>query len=234
MLTRKLLYIGRRKLNLATYLATQRSFSATCLPQMTLRCKPMSTMRGHNSQRHSSQQSRLQHEIGRSHSTHSHLLDDVGEDLLEDEKEEVTKLTSRFLHTGGMAHQVDHLMFFVILCHLQVLVLLPYVKSGAEKKLETNSSLMLAEAEALVRTLEWKVQLQQNILSSTHVCAPIRSSTMWAPLSSWLFPQVVDSVAVGLSSFKKKYLFGTGNLEKLRGIVLGNERITAVRIGSGR
>ena len=118
MLTRKLLYIGRRKLNLATYLATQRSFSATCLPQMTLRCKPMSTMRGHNSQRHSSQQSRLQHEIGRSHSTHSHLLDDVGEDLLEDEKEEVTKLTSRFLHTGGMAHQVDHLMFFVILCHL--------------------------------------------------------------------------------------------------------------------
>jgi len=116
----------------------------------------------------------------------------VGEDLLEDEKEEVTKLTSRFLHTGGMAHQV--------------LVLLPYVKSGAEKKLETNSSLMLAEAEALVRTLEWKVQLQQNILSSTHVA---------------------DSVAVGLSSFKKKYLFGTGNLEKLRGIVLGNERITA-------
>ena len=40
-------------------------------------------------------------------------------------------------------------------------------------------------------------------------------------------------MAVGLSSFKKKYLFGTGNLEKLRGIVLGNERITAVRIESG-
>ena len=122
MLTRKLLYIGRRKLNLATYLATQRSFSATCLPQMTLRCNSMSTMRGQNSQQHSSQQSRLnsrlQQKIGRSHSTHSHLLDDVGEDLLEDEKEEVTKLTSRFLHTGGMAHQVDHLMFFVILCHL--------------------------------------------------------------------------------------------------------------------
>ena len=35
-------------------------------------------------------------------------------------------------------------------------------------------------------------------------------------------------MAIGLSSFKKKYLFGTGNLEKLRGIVLGNERITAV------
>ena len=52
-----------------------------------------------------------------------------------------------------------------------MLVLLPYVKSGAEKKLETNSSLMLAEAEALVRTLEWKVQLQQIILSSTRVCA---------------------------------------------------------------
>ena len=46
-------------------------------------------------------------------------------------------------------------------------------------------------------------------------------------------PKVVDSMAVGLSSFKKKYLFGTGNLEKLRGIVLGNERITAVRIESG-
>ena len=40
-----------------------------------------------------------------------------------------------------------------------MLVLLPYVKSGAEKKLETNSSLMLAEGEALVRTLEWKVLL---------------------------------------------------------------------------
>ena len=39
-----------------------------------------------------------------------------------------------------------------------MLVILPYVKSGAEKKLETNSSLMLAEAEALVHTLEWKVQ----------------------------------------------------------------------------
>ena len=36
-------------------------------------------------------------------------------------------------------------------------------------------------------------------------------------------------MAIGLSSFKKKYLFGTGNLERLRGIVLGNERITAVR-----
>ena len=60
---------------------------------------------------------------------------------------------------------------------------------------------------------------------------------MWAPLSSMAVStcaQVVVSVAVGLSSFKKKYLFGTGNLEKLRGIVLGNERITAVRIGSGR
>ena len=40
-----------------------------------------------------------------------------------------------------------------------MLVLLPFVKSGAEKKLETNSSLMLAEGEALVRTLEWKVLL---------------------------------------------------------------------------
>ena len=37
-------------------------------------------------------------------------------------------------------------------------------------------------------------------------------------------------MAIGLSSFKKKYLFGTGNLERLRGIVLGNERITAVSL----
>ena len=110
-----------------------------------------------------------------------------------------------------------------------MLVLLPYVKSGAEKKLETNSSLMLAEAEALVRTLEWKVQLQQIILSSTMSVLQFGCHQLCGFLFLlWLFPQVVDSVAVGLSSFKKKYLFGTGNLEKLRGIVLGNERITAV------
>ena len=115
-----------------------------------------------------------------------------------------------------------------------MLVLLPYVKSGAEKKLETNSSLMLAEAEALVRTLEWKVQLQQIILSSTMSVLQFGHQLCGFLFLLWLFPQVVDSVAVGLSSFKKKYLFGTGNLEKLRGIVLGNERITAVRIGSGR
>ena len=47
-----------------------------------------------------------------------------------------------------------------------MLVLLPYVKSGAEKKLETNSSLMLAEAEALVRTLEWKVLSTSLIVAS--------------------------------------------------------------------
>ena len=162
MITRKLLYSGRRKLYLATCAATQRPFSASGLPPMILRCKPMLIMQKQNS-KYLSQQSRsntrLQHETGRSHSTHSHLLDDVGEDLLEEEKEEVTKLTSRFLHTGGMAHQVNRLLFLVNLCPLQVLVLLPYVKSGAEKKLETNSSLMLAEAEALVRTLEWKVHL---------------------------------------------------------------------------
>ena len=40
--------------------------------------------------------------------------------------------------------------------------------------------------------------------------------------------QVVDSIAIGLSSFKKKYLFGTGNLERLRALVIGNDRITAV------
>jgi len=167
MLTRKLLYNGTSKLNFATFPAIQRlaMHSRQILGQQ------------------SRLDSRIQHEIRRAQSTDSHLLEAVGEDLLEEEKEEVTKLTSRFLHTGSMAHQV--------------LVLLPYVKSGAEKKLETNSTLMLAEAEALVRTLEWKV---------------------------------VDSVAIGLSSFKKKYLFGTGNLERLRGIVLGNERITAVFI----
>ena len=119
--------------------------------------------------------SRIQHEIRRAQSTDSHLLEAVGEDLLEEEKEEVTKLTSRFLHTGSMAHQVNQLTF--VNCanfgHLQVLVLLPFVKSGAEKKLETNSSLMLAEAEALVRTLEWKVL--QTILSPIHGYAPLSS-----------------------------------------------------------
>ena len=84
----------------------------------------MLTMQKHNSQNLSQQSglnTRLQREMGRSHSTHSHLLDDVGEDLLEEEKEEVTELTSRFLHTGGMAHQVNHLLFLVNLCPLQVL-----------------------------------------------------------------------------------------------------------------
>jgi len=115
------------------------------------------------------------------YSTHSSLLEAVGEDMLEEEKEELANLTSRFLHSGTMAHQV--------------LVIVPYVKSGAQRKVETNSTLMVSEAEALVRTLEWKV---------------------------------VDSVAIGLSSFKKKYLFGTGNLERLRALVIGNDMITAV------
>jgi len=115
-----------------------------------------------------------------SYSTHSSLLETVGEDMLEEEKEELANLTSRFLHSGTMAHQV--------------LVIVPYVKSGAQRKVETNSTLMVSEAEALVRTLEWKV---------------------------------VDSIAIGLSSFKKKYLFGTGNLERLRALVIGNDMITA-------
>ena len=55
--------------------------------------------------------SRIQHEIRRAQSTDSHLLEAVGEDLLDEEKEEVTELTSRFLHTGSMAHQVNHLIF---------------------------------------------------------------------------------------------------------------------------
>ena len=144
-----------------------RCSSAACFPPKTFRCKP--TSHGQNSQQNLGEQSRLypriQHEIRRAQSTDSHLLEAVGEDLLEEEKEEVTELTSRFLHTGSMAHQVNQLTF--VNCanfgHLQVLVLLPFVKSGAEKKLETNSSLMLAEAEALVRTLEWKVLLTYPI-----------------------------------------------------------------------
>ena len=91
---------------------------------------------------------------------------------------------------------------------------MPYVKSGAQRKVETNSALMVSEAEALVRTLEWKV-LQQL------------TQSLWATsLSNDI--QVVDSIAIGLSSFKKKYLFGTGNLERLRALVIGNDRITAV------
>ena len=92
---------------------------------------------------------------------------------------------------------------------------MPYVKSGAQRKVETNSALMVSEAEALVRTLEWKVlqQLTQFSLRATSLSNRI---------------QVVDSIAIGLSSFKKKYLFGTGNLERLRALVIGNDRITAV------
>ena len=96
-----------------------------------------------------------------------------------------------------------------------MLVIVPYVKSGAQRKVETNSALMVSEAEALVRTLEWKVlqQLTQFSLRATSLSNRI---------------QVVDSIAIGLSSFKKKYLFGTGNLERLRALVIGNDRITAV------
>jgi len=174
MFTGRLVVKGMRKHSVAA-LQLRRHLQFTMQRKKTLNIQSLSRLSN----------TRVQHKAfnseGCSSSSHSHLLEAVGEDLLDEEKEEVNKLTSRFLHTGSMAHQV--------------LVILPYVKSGAEKKLETNSSLMLAEAEALVHTLEWKV---------------------------------VDSVAIGLSSFKKKYLFGTGNLEKLRGIVLGNERITAV------
>ena len=51
--------------------------------------------------------------------------EEVGDGVEEEEQgeeeegeEEVTKLTSRFLHSGGMAHQVYSLLFFVTLCHL--------------------------------------------------------------------------------------------------------------------
>ena len=40
--------------------------------------------------------------------------------------------------------------------------------------------------------------------------------------------KVVDTVSLGLSSFKKKYLFGSGNLEMLREKVAANQSITAV------
>ena len=43
------------------------------------------------------------------YSTHSSLLEAVGEDMLEEEKEELANLTSRFLHSGTMAHQVERL-----------------------------------------------------------------------------------------------------------------------------
>ena len=45
-----------------------------------------------------------------SYSTHSSLLEAAGEDMLEEEeKEELANLTSRFLHSGTMAHQVERL-----------------------------------------------------------------------------------------------------------------------------
>ena len=40
--------------------------------------------------------------------------------------------------------------------------------------------------------------------------------------------KVVDSIKIGLNSFKKKYLFGHGNLFKLEEKVASEERITAV------
>lgn len=43
----------------------------------------------------------------KNYSTHSSLLEAVGEDMLEEEKEELANLTSRFLHSGTMAHQVE-------------------------------------------------------------------------------------------------------------------------------
>ena len=116
MLIRKLLCRGTSKVNPATYPAVSRCFSAACSPSMTLTCKP--TLHGQYSEENLGQQSRLnsriQHEIRRAQSTHSNLLEAVGQDLLEEEKEEVEKLTSRFLHTGGMAHQVDHVHTIVV------------------------------------------------------------------------------------------------------------------------
>lgn len=40
--------------------------------------------------------------------------------------------------------------------------------------------------------------------------------------------QVVDTLLVGLSTYKKKYLFGSGKLEELGGRIAANPRITAV------
>ena len=112
MLTRKLLYNGTSKLNFATFPAIQRclSISTSFFPPNTFKCRLAMHSRQILGQQ-SRLDSRIQHEIRRAQSTDSHLLEAVGEDLLEEEKEEVTKLTSRFLHTGSMAHQVDHLIF---------------------------------------------------------------------------------------------------------------------------
>ena len=113
MLIRKLLHSGKSKLNITMFPAKRQCFSVACCLPKTFRFNP--TIHGQNSQKYLGQQSRLdariQHEIRRAQSTDSHLLEAVGEDLLEEEKEEVTELTSRFLHTGSMAHQVSHLIF---------------------------------------------------------------------------------------------------------------------------
>ena len=116
MLVQKYLNIGTRMFCRAPYRFSLRHFAAmyrplSCLKntselamskivlQLDKRCqvKPISTKPWEVKR------------TNNSYSTHSSLLEAVGEDMLEEEKEELANLTSRFLHSGTMAHQVERL-----------------------------------------------------------------------------------------------------------------------------
>ena len=116
MLVQKFLNIGTRMFCRAPYRFSLRHFAAmyhplSCLKntselamskivlQLDKRCqvKPISTKPWEVKR------------TNNSYSTHSSLLETVGEDMLEEEKEELANLTSRFLHSGTMAHQVERL-----------------------------------------------------------------------------------------------------------------------------
>ena len=99
MFTGRLVVKGMRKHSVAA-LQLRRHLQFTMQRKKTLNIQSLSRLSN----------TRVQHKTfseGCSSSSHSHLLEAVGEDLLDEEKEEVNKLTSRFLHTGSMAHQVD-------------------------------------------------------------------------------------------------------------------------------
>ena len=100
MFTGRLVVKGMRKHSVAA-LQLRRHLQFTMQRKKTLNIQSLSRLSN----------TRVQHKAfnseGCSSSSHSHLLEAVGEDLLDEEKEEVNKLTSRFLHTGSMAHQVD-------------------------------------------------------------------------------------------------------------------------------
>jgi len=69
------------------------------------------------------------------------------------------------------------------------------------------------------------IRLGQHRKQNTNPELMLAESRALAATLEW---RVVDTVTIGLNSYKKKHLFGSGNLEMLRARVAANPKVTAV------